>query len=264
MLALQMTAPPPEQLHAALARCFAAPPVQELPRLLGVLEKELWSHHTVRRGVPVPRAVLSRALWKLAEAQLNADGPAPARLARLLPAVFGCTLEELRCLRGVRARPWQVMARDFGVLDYAVDSGPDYAEISLTVDCPFAALQSMLDPARWVTRAALFWSKVGPRRSGAFSAGFKLPSAKRSAPLPVRVTIAQHATSLGFDAEVTVAARDARAPFDCVARITAETPRGGAWTTRVTQRKQLRGGRPIAENLAYWTQAETLCLALPM
>lgn len=260
---MQMTVPTPEQLHAALARCFAAPPVPEVPRLLGVLEPAFWAPPAPRRARPIPRVVLSRALWKLAEVQLDADRPAPARLARLLPAVFGCTLEELRCLRDVRARPWQLVARDFGILDYAVSAGPDAAEISLTVDCPVAELESMLDPKQWATRAALFWHRIDRRRSGAFAAWITLPGSGRPAPLPVQVAIAQRRTAVGFDAEVTVSARDARATFDCVARITLETPRGGAWTTRITQRKALHGGAAISDLLAYWTQAETLCLALP-
>jgi hypothetical protein len=263
MLAMQMAAPPPGHLHAALARCFAAPQRRELPHLLGVLEQELRSPHAARKTMPVPRVVLSRALWKLAEVQLDVDGPAPARLARLLPALFGCTLEELRCLRDVRARPWQVLARDFGILDYSIRSDPGDAEISLVVDRPIAALHTMLDPKRWATRAALFWTNVGPVRSGAFRARFKLPS-PGSQPVPVRVRLEQQATSVGFDAEVTIAGHNTRTAFDCVARISVETPRGGAWTTRITQRKALRGGGPIADMLTYWTQAETLCLALPV
>lgn len=269
MLAMQMTAPPPEQLHAALARCFAAPPMRELPQLLDVLEPALWATPAARHARPIPRVVLSRALWKLAEVHLDAGRPAPPRLAGLLPAVFGCTFEELRCLRGVRARPWQLVARDFGILDYAVDAGRDddagrdYAEISLTVDCPVGELQALLDPKQWATRAALFWHRIDRVRAGVFSASFKLPGSGRNAPLPVQVVIAQRRTAVGFDAEVTVSPRDGRAAFDCGAHITLETPRGGAWTTRITQRKELRGGEPFADVLAYWTQAETLCLALP-
>ncbi|MDX2169759.1 MAG: hypothetical protein SF182_22000 [Deltaproteobacteria bacterium] len=266
MLAMQMTAPPPEQLHATLARCFAARMTPEqLAALVDDLAAELHRPATSDRA-PLSRAVVSLALWKLAEHQLASAARPPATLTALLPAVFGCSLDELACLRGMRTHPWQVLARDYGILDYAVRADAEWCELALVVDCRLNDMPDVFDAQRWATCAALFWGDVRRTRSDAdrveLTATLRLPTSSRGTAVPVQVTVARGATPFQRHAEVTVTSLDRQTSLDCVAHLTAETPRGGAWTTRVTQRKALRSGGPMSGLLPYWTQAETLCLAL--
>jgi hypothetical protein len=263
---MQMTAPPPPELRAALARCFVAPlPSEEIAALAAVLAAELHSAAAAPHESAIPRAVISLALWQLAEQHLSSEAKVPAPLAELVPAVFGCTLYELRCLRRARAEPWPLLARDYGILAYDVPLATDHAEISMVIDCPFALLPDLLDPRRWTTRASLFWSDIDTVKSEPgelqFTARFTLPDSR--ADVPVEVAIAHRLTPFGLDAELKIRARDRSEALDYDAHLHAGTPRGGAWTTRITRQTKRLAGTPANEMLAYWTQAETLCLALP-
>jgi hypothetical protein len=270
MLAETMNQPVPQQLHAALARSFAAPHTREqVCALVELLDADLRRPAGERGAEPIPRIVLFLALWRIVERQVPSALSPPHRLQRLVGDAFGCTLAEIDQWRALRVDAWRLIARQFGILDYVwtpPSETADCAALSVLVQTPVHELTWILDPIQWTARCALFWSDVTAvetEHAGTqFDALFKPPTSSLEATLPVRVTIEPTATTLGFDATLEVASRDAATPLHCNGFLRAEKEQGRPWTTRITQRKSLLHAPHPSEMLAYWTQAETLCLAL--
>ena len=277
-----------DALHTALWSSYAAVPAPPAPRKgarrpkppprgspLTVDRVSTVLHAEARR---VPRPLLALATANLVGSRLRDPGDA---LDTLAVQLLGSSVAELRAAHGAYAQPLLMLAELYGLVDYRWTPLPITApgrvggRLELCVQRPFQEMKGVVDPASWFRACGVFWNDTtsgNGRRLAAkrqqnveLEGQLKLPGHTSGNGIPVTI-----AATVTFDGLRGVNRFwITGGPIDhCRGELTVEKEPGRPGATRVTHEKHVRfAAGPLAnfgvETLAYWIQAETLCLLLP-
>lgn len=275
---------PRQEIHTALwssylrlqqARSF---PPAEAPLPVGALLNVLNV-----RSAKIPRPLLGLALWNLLP-----DDPgdaAPSDLDPLLRRVVDLSLEQTIRIYSENRSPLLVLGRQYGIEDYTWRWQPQHhlstanAKLEIAVQKTFEEMKDAVFPCRWSSRCPFFWGGLaGPDPAqvkgeghwswkGRVEGPLTLPGGvDEKAPIPAAVEIELSLNPLSAIVEFAVVKNDVVDVCQGYIRVEKELGRPG--TTRITHEKQLRFKPGTFDDyrvrtLAYWLQAETVCLVWP-
>lgn len=233
----------------------------------------------------VPRPLLSLAVWNVLaqclQPAFRTQRRAVARLDSLLQYVIGLDLEAASVIYDENSDPLLVLARQYNLIDYRWEWLPQRdlstakARLELCVQQDFTTLEKLAEPHAWSTTSP-FWStfraapsqrRTAARSSAAptnFHGRLTLPGAERS--LPVKMKIDRSNTGLSAINDFEILESDDVAFCRGFFKVEKELGRPGA--TRITHEKQVRFSGGQLDDfrigaIAYWLQADTVCLVLP-
>jgi hypothetical protein len=239
--------------------------------LLQAIEEE--GNQDDRQRVSVPRPLLGLAAWNL----LSPENVGNQSFDRLVRHVTGLSAREVLAIYDQTRSPLLFLARQYNILDYgwAISSRESAvrARLEICVQTPFPHLNGVVFPDQW-SRCSLFWAPFEfPQPPGwskddsgkqVLTGTLRLPGGVRQGSASVELKVNYQRSGLDSSNEYEIKGAPIGA---CKGIFKAEKELGKPGATRITHEKEIDFGQPPSDlhkaMLAYWLQAESVCLILP-